>query len=123
MTNMFFMNPGAAVIEVIPWPLCHCRSPDYFYGTGGYYHGQALALGLRYHAVCVSSHDVKWHAKPAKVKAGVKCSWRQLHAVESVAVDPHLLMSVVKGAERELAFNGVIKLHNPLIELNPNANG
>ena len=35
MTNMFFMNPGSAVVEVIPYPLCNCDSPDYFYGVGG----------------------------------------------------------------------------------------
>jgi hypothetical protein len=40
MTNMFFMNPGSAVVEIIPYPLCNCRSPDYFYGVGGYYHGR-----------------------------------------------------------------------------------
>ena len=34
MTNMMFMNPGSAVVEIIPFPLCSCRSPDYFYGAG-----------------------------------------------------------------------------------------
>ena len=40
MTNMFFMTANTVVVEIIPWPLCHCNSPDYFYGIGGYYHGR-----------------------------------------------------------------------------------
>ena len=35
MTNTFFMQPGAAVVEILPYPLCQCRSPDYFYGIAG----------------------------------------------------------------------------------------
>lgn len=49
MTNMFFMRPGSAVVELLPYPLCHCRSPDYFYGVGGYYHsryGTLTYLGI-----------------------------------------------------------------------------
>jgi hypothetical protein len=41
MTNIFFMNRGSAVVEIIPFPLCNCQSPDYFFGVGGYYHGSA----------------------------------------------------------------------------------
>ncbi|CAM9095360.1 unnamed protein product [Ectocarpus fasciculatus] len=57
MTNIFFMSPGAAVVEIIPFPLCTCRSPDYFYGLAGYYHGMALAMGLRYYSYCVPKFD------------------------------------------------------------------
>lgn len=35
LTNTFFMQPGAVVVEILPYPLCQCRSPDYFYGIAG----------------------------------------------------------------------------------------
>lgn len=123
LTNMLFMRPGAAVVEAIPWPLCHCRSPDYFYGAGGYYHGSALALGLSYFPLCLSAADVSWHGSPPKLKAGARCSWRQLHAVESVALDPHLLRSVLRAVERELVARGVLSLRSPSVDLNPRVNG
>jgi hypothetical protein len=110
MTNMFFMNPGSAVVEIIPYPLCSCRSPDYFYGVGGYYHGSAVAQGIKHYHYCVPLHEVYWHQgkisndilKSNGVSVGSntgstssgnsgstgKCSWRHLHAVESVYVDP-----------------------------------
>lgn len=123
LTNSFFMGPGAAVVEVIPWPLCHCRSKDFFYGVGGYYHGSSLALGLSYFPICLSAGDIRWHVKPAKLRGGVKCSWRQLHAVEAVTLDPYLLRSVIRAAERQLVAHGVLSLESPIIDLNPKING
>lgn len=125
MTNMFFMNAGAAVIEIIPWPLCNCKSGDYFYGTGGYYHGSAVALGLRHYSLCIPAEDVKWNVKPKqKLKSGVRCSWRHLHAVESVFVDPFRLVSILRNIERDMVFSRRIVLtERPLVELSPHING
>ena len=87
MTNMFFMNPGSAVsrctivsiftisnaniplffyiyarkvVEIIPFPLCNCASPDFFFGVGGYYHGSASAQGIRHYHYCVPEKDIQW---------------------------------------------------------------
>ena len=67
MTNMFFMNPGSAVVEIIPYPLCNCRSPDYFYGVGGYYHGSAVAQNIRHYPYCVEAENMVWHKRPEKM--------------------------------------------------------
>ncbi len=123
MTNMFFMNPGAAVVEIIPYPLCNCRSPDYFYGVGGYYHGSAVAQGIKHYHYCVPPHDVKWHKKPEDLKPGVKCSWKHLHAVDSVFVDPTRFVSLMRNVERDLVVDGTIELTKPIINVSPHANG
>lgn len=123
MTNMFFMNAGAAVLELVPWPLCNCRSSDFFYGTGGYYHGSAIALGLRHYSICIDSADVTLHSRAKKARSGVRCSWKQLHAVESLVVDPYRLTSVIRNIERDMVFGGLISLSKPIIEINPHANG
>eukprot|EP00981_Chlorochromonas_danica_P013958 scaffold7160_cov156-Ochromonas_danica.AAC.10 len=123
MTNMFFMNPGSAVVEIIPYPLCNCRSPDYFYGIGGYYHGSAIAQGIRHYHYCVPAHDVRWHKKPEDLKAGSKCSWRHLHAVESVMIEPSRFLSLLRNVERDLIAAGTIVLTRPVINISPHANG
>lgn len=123
MTNMFFMNRGAAVVEIIPYPLCNCRSPDYFYGTGGYYHGSAIAQGIKHYHYCVPASDVKWHKKPDDLRLGGKCSWRHLHAVESLHVDPSRFVSLMRNVERDLVASGTIVLTAPIINASPHANG
>ncbi len=123
MTNMFFMNPGSAVVEIIPYPLCNCRSPDYFYGTGGYYHGSAVAQGIKHYHYCVPPEDMVWHQKPDDVKAGGKCSWKHLHAVESMHVDPTRFVSLMRNVERDLVIDGTIVLSKPIINVGAHANG
>lgn len=123
MTNMFFMNPGSAVVEIIPYPLCNCRSPDYFYGIGGYYHGSAVAQGIKHYPYCVPAHHVKWHEKPSDAKEGAKCNWKHLHAVQSVYVDPTLFVSLMRNVERDLVVAGTIELTQPIINVSPHANG
>lgn len=126
MTNMFFMNPGAAVVEIIPFPLCQCKSPDYFYGIGGYYHGSAVAQGLKHYTYCVPASDVTWHKVPGDLannqKPG-KCSWKHLHAVESVHVDPAKFVSLMRKVERDLVVSGTVILTKPIINVNPHVNG
>jgi hypothetical protein len=123
MTNMFFMNPGSAVLEIIPYPLCNCRTPDYFYGIGGYYHGSSVAQGIKHYHYCVPSYDVVWHEKPSDVKKGEKCSWKHLHAVNSVSLDATRFVSLMRNIERDLIAAGTIILTAPIIYMNPNANG
>mmetsp|Transcript_24590 Transcript_24590/g.35272 ORF Transcript_24590/g.35272 Transcript_24590/m.35272 type:complete len:388 (+) Transcript_24590:379-1542(+) len=123
MTNMFFMNPGSAVVEIIPFPLCNCRSPDYFYGTGGYYHGSAIAQDIRHYHYCVPANEVKWHRKPEDIRTGSKCSWKHLHAVESVYIDPSRFVSLMRNVERDLVAAGTILLTRPIINASPHANG
>ena len=123
MTNMFFMNPGSAVVEIIPYPLCNCKSPDYFYGVGGYYHGSAVAANIRHYPYCVEDKDVVWHKRPADIKEGGRCSWKHLHAVESVSLDSTRFVSLMRSVERDLVQAGTVVLTQPIIKLNPNANG
>lgn len=123
MTNMFFMNPGSAVVEIIPYPLCNCRSPDYFYGVGGYYHGSAIAQGIKHYHYCVPPADMRWHKKPEDMKPGSKCSWRHLHAVESVTIDPTRFVSLMRNVERDLIASGTVILTKPVINISPHANG
>jgi len=128
MTNMFFMNPGSAVIEILPWPLCNCKAPDYFYGIGGYYHGSATAGDILHYSYCVPEADTKFHT-PINVKVhpdygtDTKCSWRHLHAVESIKLDPSLFLSFLRGVERDLIIQGTVVLKKPVINMNPHANG
>jgi len=124
MTNMFFMNSNSAVIEIIPFPLCSCKSPDYFYGSGSYYHGSAMAQKILHYTYCVPKHHVVWHKKPPSIDdPQVKCSWRHLHSVESVFVDPDLFVSLVHKAERDLIAVGTVMLGRPIINMNSHANG
>ena len=124
MTNMMFMNPGSAVVEVIPFPLCSCRSPDYFYGVGGYYHGSSVAQGIKHYHYCVPATDVVWQKKdPPKLKSGGKCGWQYLHAVESVKIDAAKFVSIMRKVERDLVVAGTIILTKPIINVAPHANG
>lgn len=123
MTNMFFMNPGSAVVEVIPYPLCYCKSPDYFYGMGGYYHGTAISQGIRHYAYCVTEENTQWHKKPDGLHSGIRCSWKHLHAVESVTLDPDTFMSLLRLVERDLIANDIITLTRPVIQMSPHING
>lgn len=123
MTNMFFMNPGSAVVEIIPFPLCNCRSPDYFYGVGGYYHGSAVAQRIKHYPYCVPLEHVKWHQRPADAKEGAKCNWKHLHSVQSVYVDPTLFVSLMRSVERDLVVAGTVVLTEPIINQSPMANG
>ena len=128
MTNLFFMNPGAAVVEILPFPLCNCRSPDYFYGIGGYYHGSSRAVGVNHYTYCVPKEDTKFH-KPINVKYhpeyghDVKCNWKHLHSVESIKLDPTKFVNFIRAVERDLIINGVVTLKKPAINMSPNANG
>lgn len=123
MTNMFFMNPGSAVVEIIPYPLCECRSPDYFYGVGGYYHGSAIAQNIRHYPYCVDSTDTHWHKKPERMGKGHKCSWKYLHSVESVTLDATKFVSLMRSVERDLVQAGTVILTKPIINMSPHANG
>ena len=123
MTNMLFMNPGSAVVEIIPYPLCNCRSPDYFYGVGGYYHGSAVAQGIKHYPYCVPEEDVVWHVKPEGFKVGLKCSWKHLHVVASVSLDATRFVSLMRNVERDLVVSGTIVLTRPIINVTPHANG
>lgn len=123
MTNMFFMNPGSAVVEIIPFPLCDCKSPDYFYGIGGYYHGSAVAQGIKHYPYCVPAEHVKWEKVPDNLQVGGKCSWRHLHAVDSVKLDVTRFASLMRKVERDLIASGSIILTKPIINMNPHANG
>lgn len=123
MTNMFFMNPGSAVVEIIPYPLCNCRSPDYFYGVGGYYHGNAIAQDIKHYPYCVPPEDTKWHIVPKNLHDGMKCSWKHLHAVESVRLDASRFVSLMRNVERDLVAKGTILLTAPIIGMSAHANG
>jgi hypothetical protein len=123
MTNMFFMNPGSAVVEIIPYPLCNCRSPDYFYGVGGYYHGSAVAQRIKHYPYCVPAEDTIWHAKPEGLRDGMKCSWKHLHAVDSIRLDPMKFVSLMRNVERDLVVEGTVELTMPIIAMSPHANG
>ncbi len=123
MTNMFFMSPGSAVVEIIPFPLCTCKSPDYFYGVGGYYHGSAVAQKIKHYHYCVPAKEVKWHKVPDDLRNGGRCSWKHLHAVESVFVDPSRFVSLMRNVERDLIVAGTIVLTKPIIVVSPHANG
>ncbi len=120
---MFFMNPGSAVVEIIPYPLCGCKSPDYFYGVGGYYHGSAVAQGIKHYPYCVPAEDVKWQKIPDNLQPDGKCSWKHLHAVESVKLDVPKFTSLLRNVERDLIASGKIILTRPVIHMNPHANG
>jgi hypothetical protein len=123
MTNMFFMNPGTAVVEIIPYPLCHCKSPDYFYGIGGYYHGSAVAQGIKHYHYCVPPEDTNWYRVPEKLSSHMQCSWKLLHAVDSVRLDPALFLSLMRQVERDLIATEMIQLTKPIIHMSPHANG
>lgn len=126
MTNMFFMNPGAAVVEIIPYPLCQCKSQDYFYGIGGYYHGSAVAQGLKHYTYCVPRSDVQWNKVLPELQGDGdpgKCSWKHLHAVETVTVDPAKFVSLMRKVERDLVVSGTVLLTKPIINVNPHVNG
>lgn len=141
MTNTFFMSPGSVVVEILPFPLCSCRSPDYFYGYGGYYQGSSLALGLKHYIYCVDSYHTKFYTKPSNNPqngqlqqqqhdegggnsiAQGKCSWKFLHAVEEVTLDEGQFSSFMRGIERDLIASGMVILNNPIISMNPHANG
>lgn len=123
MTNTFFMHPKSAIVEIIPYPLCTCRSRDYFYGISGYYHGSSIAQGIRHYVYCVPAYYTQFQVKPADNSPNVKCNWKQLHAVASVKIEEHQFASMLKGVERELVASGVIEVHDSIISLNPNVNG
>lgn len=128
MTNMFFMNPGTSVVEIIPYPMCDCRSPDFFYGIGGYYHGSSRAAHVSHYAYCVPKEHTKFHTD-VKVKMHaeygpeVKCSWRHLHSVESLTLEPSKFLSFMRAVERDLVIKGIIQLQKPIVTMNPHANG
>lgn len=123
MTNMFFMNRGSAVVEIIPYPLCNCRSPDYFYGIGGYYHGSSVAQGIRHYPYCVPEKDTVWHKVPDNLSSDMFCSWKLLHAVDSVHIDPTMFLSLMRLVERDLIASGIVELTQPIIHMSPHANG
>ena len=103
LTNIFFMKPGTAIIEIIPHPLCHCVSRDFFYGDAGYYHGTALALGLKHYTYCVPGPDTVWYDKPVEVdNEKVRCSWKYLHGVRSVHVDALRFSALIRRVKRDL---------------------
>lgn len=136
MTNTFFMSPGTAVVEILPFPLCSCRSPDYFYGIGGYYQGSSLALGLKHYVYCVDSYHTKFQSKPTSTSpphhgnggenpsiAQSKCNWKHLHSVQEVELDEGHFLSLLRSIERDFIATGMVELSVPVINMNPHANG
>ena len=128
MTNMFFMNPGTSVVEIIPYPMCNCKSPDYFYGIGGYYHGSSRAAHISHYPYCVPEEDTVFHTNVTlkthpEFGPEVKCSWRHLHSVESVRLEPYKFLSFLRTVERDLIIKGVVQLQKPVVTMNPHANG
>jgi hypothetical protein len=149
MTNTFFLHPNAAIIEIIPYPLCHCKSPDYFYGIAGYYHGSALANKVKYYHYCVLPYNTKFTEKSKELTQqyhnqnhhnksyssvstsnsngangkSIKCNWRHLHAVASVYIEESHFISLLRQAEREMIASKVIILSSSVIVMNPHANG
>lgn len=138
MTNTFFMSPGTAVVEILPFPLCSCRSPDYFYGIAGYYQGSSLALGLKHYVYCVDSYRTKFQSKPGSPSghhgsaesgsnsiniAQTKCNWKHLHSVQEVELDEGHFAALLRSVERDLVAAGMVELTGPVINMNPHANG
>jgi hypothetical protein len=140
MTNSFFMSPGAAVLEIIPFPLCTCRSTDYFYGLAGYYQGMSLAAGLRHYMYCVPPSHQMWYSKtpsgqkeevavsrsiPPGISAGGKCSWKHLHSVDSIELNALKFTSLLRLIERDFVSSDIFRLSDGvnIINLNPHANG
>jgi hypothetical protein len=68
MTNTFFMHPNSAIVEIIPHPLCTCRSRDYFYGISGYYHGSSIAQGIRHYVYCVPAYNTVFQVPISDIK-------------------------------------------------------
>ena len=121
---MFFMNPGSAVVEIIPFPLCNCASPDFFFGVGGYYHGSASAQAIRHYHYCVPEKDVVWsNNERPNIKVGGKCSWKHLHGVDSLHIDPTQFVALMRSVERDMIIAQMVVLTQPVINMNPNANG
>ncbi len=121
---MFFMNPGSAVVEIIPFPLCNCASPDFFFGVGGYYHGSASAQSIRHYHYCVPEKDIIWsNNERPNIKVGGKCSWKHLHGVDSMHIDPTQFVALMRSVERDMIIAQVVVLTQPVINMNPNANG
>ena len=128
MTNMFFMNPGTSVVEIIPYPMCNCKSPDYFYGISGYYHGSSRAAHISHYPYCVPEEDTVFHTNVTlktnpEFGPEVKCNWRHLHSVESIRLEPFKFLSFLRGVERDLVIKGIVQLQKPIVNMNPHANG
>jgi hypothetical protein len=152
MTNTFFMSPGSAVVEIMPYPLCSCKSPDYFYGLAGYYHGMSLALGIRHYIYCVPRNDMTWFAdgkylsfqdiRQINSNSGngpvlnsksiinhmgpnAKCSWKHLHAVDAVILNGPKFNAMVRLIERDFVSTGLFRLGEgaTIVNINPHANG
>lgn len=110
--------------EIIPFPLCNCQSPDYFFGVGGYYHGAAMAQGIRHYHYCVGAEDTMWNENERpNVKLGGKCNWKHLHAVDAIKIDPTRFVALMRNVERDMIIATTIRLTQPVISMNPNANG
>jgi hypothetical protein len=124
MTNMFFMKPGSAVIEIVPFPLCHCHNKDFFYGDGGYYHGSAIAQNIKHYTYCVTAKETMWYEKPPHVNdLDVKCSWKFLHSVKSVSLDENLFLALLRKVQRNMIADETIILMSPVIHTGPHVNG
>ena len=81
-----------------------------------------MAQNIRHYPFCVEAENMKWHHKPEKM-AGSKCSWRHLHAVESVTLDSQRFVSLMRSVERDLVQAGTVVLTKPIINMSPHANG
>ena len=71
----------------------------------------------------ISPSDQVWHTKPTDAKSGAKCSWKHLHAVESITLDASKFVSLMRKVERDLVVKGTIRLTAPIINMGPHANG
>jgi hypothetical protein len=85
--------------------------------------GSAVAQGIKHYPYCVPPQDMVWHKKPDDLRPGMKCSWKHLHAVDSIFVDPTRFVSVMRNVERDLVVDGTIELTKPIINISPHANG
>ena len=54
---------------------------------------------------------------------GGKCSWRHLHAVDSMHIDPTQFVALMRSVERDMIIANIVILTRPVINMSPNANG
>lgn len=82
-----------------------------------------MAQGIKHYAYCVPLSDVKWHKMPDDLSTGNRCSWKHLHAVDSMRIDPSRFVSLMRLIERDLIAAGTVQLTRPVIVMSAHANG
>ena len=68
--------------------------------------------------------DIIWsNNERPNIKVGGKCSWKHLHGVDSMHIDPTQFVALMRSVERDMIIAQVVVLTQPVINMNPNANG